>query len=117
MDRDAATILDIVLSRAQTGGASSRHGPATISTTTSNYSTPSCTRSRSSARPRTGSPRRFRQTHPDIPWGDIIGTRNRIIHGYDQVKLDAIWSIATEKIAPVLAELEPLLPTPPETEA
>ena len=56
----------------------------------------------------------FRQAHPTIPWGEIIGTRNRIIHGYDDVKLDIIWDIAAEKIHPLLEELEPLLPTPPE---
>ena len=30
----------------------------------------------------------FLQAHPEIPWRDIIGTRHRIIHGYDQVKLN-----------------------------
>ncbi len=29
----------------------------------------------------------FQQAHPEIPWKDVIGTRNRIIHGYDNVKL------------------------------
>ena len=40
----------------------------------------------------------FRQTASSIPWGEIIGTRNRIIHGYDRVKLDVIWDIATNKV-------------------
>jgi uncharacterized protein with HEPN domain len=56
-----------------------------------------------------------RQGHADIPWGDIIGTRNRIIHGYDQVKLDIVWAIATEKIVLLLENLEPLVPPPPES--
>ena len=40
----------------------------------------------------------FRQAHPTMPWGEVIGTRNRIIHGYDDVKLDIIWDIAADKI-------------------
>ena len=57
----------------------------------------------------------FRQAHAAIPWGDIIGTRNRIIHGYDNVKLDVVWAIATEKVDLLLGQLEPLLPPPPES--
>lgn len=56
----------------------------------------------------------FRQVHRTIPWADIIGTRNRIIHGYNDVKLDVIWKVAVEKIHPLPEELEPLLPEPPE---
>ena len=55
----------------------------------------------------------FRNAHPAIPWGAIIGTRNRIIHGYSDVRLDIIWDIAAAKVHPLLAELEPLLPKPP----
>ena len=29
--------------------------------------------------------------HPQIPWGPIIGARNRLIHGYDRVDLRIIW--------------------------
>jgi uncharacterized protein with HEPN domain len=57
----------------------------------------------------------FQQDHPEIPWKDIIGTRNRIIHGYDHVKLDVVWAIATEKVELLLEQLEPLLPQPPES--
>lgn len=55
----------------------------------------------------------FRQAHPTIPWGEVIGVRNRIIHGYNDVKLDIMWDIAAETIHPLLEELEPLLPKPP----
>jgi uncharacterized protein with HEPN domain len=39
---------------------------------------------------------------------------HRIIHGYDQVKLDVIWSIATERVELLLEQLEPLLTLRPE---
>jgi uncharacterized protein with HEPN domain len=57
----------------------------------------------------------FIQAYTEIPWRDIIGTRHRIIHGYDQVKLDVVWAIATEKVELLLEQLEPLLPQPPES--
>src|SRR6516164_1246729 len=53
----------------------------------------------------------FRQDHPEVPWREIIGTRNRIIHGYDTVKIDIIWDIAASKADLLLEQLEPLLPT------
>jgi uncharacterized protein with HEPN domain len=56
----------------------------------------------------------FRQGHAEIPWRDIIGTRNRIIHGYENVKLDIVWDIAANKAELLLEQLEPLLPQTPE---
>jgi uncharacterized protein with HEPN domain len=57
----------------------------------------------------------FRQAHPSVPWRDIIGTRNRIIHGYENVKLDIVWAIATEKVELLLEQSEPLLSPSPES--
>ena len=34
-----------------------------------------------------------RARYPSIPWSEIIGLRNRLIHGYDSVDLDIVWSI------------------------
>ena len=28
-----------------------------------------------------------------IPWSSMVGTRNVIVHGYDQVKLQIVWDI------------------------
>jgi uncharacterized protein with HEPN domain len=33
--------------------------------------------------------------HPEIPWSEIIGTRNRLIHGYDAVDHNILWEIVT----------------------
>jgi uncharacterized protein with HEPN domain len=40
----------------------------------------------------------FREKHPEIPWSSIIGTRNVIVHGYDQVKLHLIWDIISKDL-------------------
>ena len=42
-------------------------------------------------------PRQFQDNHPEIPWSSIIGTRNVIVHGYDQVKLQIVWDIIQKK--------------------
>jgi uncharacterized protein with HEPN domain len=39
---------------------------------------------------------------PAIPWAEIIGLRNRLIHGYDAVDLDIVWNIV-ERDLPALA--------------
>lgn len=33
-----------------------------------------------------------------IPWRQIIGMRNRIVHGYDTVDYEVIWNTAKESI-------------------
>ena len=36
-----------------------------------------------------------------VPWQQVIGTRDRLIHGYGQVDLDIVWSIIADDL-PVL---------------
>ncbi|MCI0492372.1 MAG: DUF86 domain-containing protein [Planctomycetes bacterium] len=36
-------------------------------------------------------PQDVRNQHPTIPWQDIVGTRNRLIHGYDCVDVRIVW--------------------------
>lgn len=33
----------------------------------------------------------FRATHPQLPWADIVGMRNRLIHAYFDINLDRVW--------------------------
>lgn len=35
----------------------------------------------------------FQEQNRNIPWSAMIGTRNIIVHGYDQVKLPIVWQI------------------------
>jgi len=36
-------------------------------------------------------PAEERIRHPDIPWPETVGLRNRLIHGYDSVDFDILW--------------------------
>jgi len=53
----------------------------------------------------------FRTGHPEFPWAEMIGMRNRIVHGYDEVDPDIVWRVATEDLEPVVAGLERALET------
>lgn len=37
-------------------------------------------------------------SHPGIPWADVKGMRNAVIHGYYKVDLETIWETATSDV-------------------
>ena len=51
---------------------------------------------------------------PGIPWSEIIGMRNRLVHGYFAVRLDRVWQTVQDDLPPLIAQLEPLVPPEPE---
>jgi uncharacterized protein with HEPN domain len=53
-------------------------------------------------------PDNVRLLHPNIPWRQIIATRNRLIHGYLGIDNDTLWSIIRHDIPALLPELRTL---------
>jgi uncharacterized protein with HEPN domain len=51
----------------------------------------------------------FRDGHPEIPWGQIIGMRNRLVHAYFEVSLDLVWETATMDMPELSAQVSALL--------
>ena len=51
-----------------------------------------------------------REKYPSIPWLQIIGMRNRLVHGYDAIDLDVLWDTIVDDLPPLIAELEKILP-------
>ena len=47
--------------------------------------------------------------YPEIPWPQIVGLRNRLIHGYDAVDLDILWQIIEHDLPPLIAALQIIL--------
>ncbi len=47
----------------------------------------------------------------EIPWRQIIGMRNRLIHGYDDVDLAIVWDTIQNDLPLVVAQLEQVVPT------
>jgi uncharacterized protein with HEPN domain len=46
-----------------------------------------------------------REQLPQIPWGNIIGMRNRLIHAYFEINLDILWKTVIEDLPPLITEL------------
>ena len=42
---------------------------------------------------------------PAIPWAEIVGLRNRLIHGYDSVDLDIVWNIVNRDLPALVSDL------------
>jgi uncharacterized protein with HEPN domain len=38
-------------------------------------------------------PAEFRERYPEVPWQQIVGLRHRLIHGYDSVDFEVLWTI------------------------
>jgi uncharacterized protein with HEPN domain len=51
----------------------------------------------------------LRNAHPDIPWQDIIGMRNRLVHAYFDLDLDLIWATASQELPAIIPRLTALL--------
>ena len=51
----------------------------------------------------------FQANHPELPWREIIGTRNRLIHGYDAVDTDILWTIVMTDFQPLAVQIKSLL--------
>ncbi|NOZ20866.1 MAG: DUF86 domain-containing protein [Planctomycetes bacterium] len=49
------------------------------------------------------------QKHPGIPWAQIIGMRNRLVHGYDVIDLDLLWDTIRGDLPPLIAALEAIV--------
>jgi uncharacterized protein with HEPN domain len=49
----------------------------------------------------------FQNSHPEIPWRQIIGQRNVLIHEYGEIKQERIWKVVRENIPQLIELLKP----------
>ena len=54
--------------------------------------------------------RRFRDENPDIPWSEMRGMRNWVIHRYDDIDMVVVWDTVEQDIPRLVAQLERLIP-------
>jgi uncharacterized protein with HEPN domain len=56
----------------------------------------------------------FRHTYQEIAWRKIIGLRNILIHRYDEIRQQTIWTVINLELEPLRLQIEALLPPLPD---
>jgi uncharacterized protein with HEPN domain len=51
----------------------------------------------------------LRARTPTIPWNNIIGTRNRLVHAYESVDYEILWTIISKELPDLLKQLQELI--------
>lgn len=51
----------------------------------------------------------FRNKHPNIPWRQIAGMRDKLIHGYFGVDVDAVWDTVMKDIPSLKEKLQKII--------
>ena len=51
----------------------------------------------------------------NLPWEQMIGIRNVMIHDYDDIDLNIVWDTVMKDLPPVIQRLESIVP--PQTSA
>ena len=54
-------------------------------------------------------PMEIRELAPDIPWRQIVGVRNRLMHAYPATDASVIWAIVSTELPALEASLGRLL--------
>lgn len=49
---------------------------------------------------------------PDVPWREMVGMRNRIVHEYFQMDLDVLWDVVHGELPPLITRLADIVPPP-----
>ena len=51
----------------------------------------------------------FVETHPELPWAQIIGMRHVMVHGYFKISPEDLWNTIQNDIPPMIPILEKYL--------
>jgi uncharacterized protein with HEPN domain len=61
-------------------------------------------------------PMSVRESYPDIPWRNMAGMRDRIVHGYDSINLPIVWHVVKTDIPDLKPQIHQILEDYMETE-
>ena len=51
----------------------------------------------------------LREKYPRVPWKDLAGVRDKLIHHYFGVNLDIVWNIVKKELPEIILQLEAIL--------
>jgi uncharacterized protein with HEPN domain len=51
----------------------------------------------------------LRNQYPEIPWKDMAGTRDRLVHHYFGINQEIVWEIVRQDLLPLLKQIEALV--------
>ena len=51
----------------------------------------------------------FEKSNMEIPWRQLYGLRNRIVHDYEGVNLDLVWQIVNDDIPDLIKKLKKIV--------
>ena len=57
----------------------------------------------------------FRDAQTEVPWAEIVGMRNRLVHVYFDINLELLWKTVIEDLPPLVTRLEAVLKQSPDT--
>ena len=58
----------------------------------------------------------FQTAHTGIPWSQIGALKNRIVHEYDDINLDTVWTIVKSEVPGLITALTAIVPAEPDGE-
>lgn len=51
----------------------------------------------------------FRKKHSEVPWKEVVGMRDKLVHDYMGVDLQTVWDTATKNIPPLKNKIQELI--------
>jgi uncharacterized protein with HEPN domain len=54
--------------------------------------------------------RGFRKAHTTLPWAEMVGMRNRLMHEYFRIDYGIIWDTIQKDLPRIIELLEPMVP-------